>query len=675
MIELFELLRRTKNISMDQIKIPGIIISDLLLEEVLVCDSKKNLSLGDDFSLAIYAVGCYKNSRFEEAEYLFKYLIDKNDKKVFYVFFDYFIESDNFEKIIILLNKYFDVLKSEADFNYKLYILNYLCDLPIKYKDYVASLNLNDLLLENNVQLDDTNKVREAVYHNEYVFAHKVNHNGMVSGTNTFSISADSKLLTKASSLQKDFLHKVAGAIKADCLLEAKRMLEKKDSSILSKKEAKILYLLQTYFDVLQKGAIPEVVSEFDQDDLTESLYNNHFEDLVAYIYAKKGDNANKNILYVLLLKVIKIIDDVKNNKQVSDVPSIVKNLSDNTSIDTSLVLSTISRYLYSINKSDYLFLFDAYIMLAGKDSSINELINNSLADIRNNSYKFDLDYHLQKFQEAVDMHDKDSARVYLNLIYGARILGVRYPYISDLVNMVERITDNKVIDQKEKPKKPVTSKKDFVDKLLEIIKDERYVYLVPVLSPKQTNKILGDLDNYSKEVASFKINYRNKDRIVLRRRSFEYINFKEEFIIAKELYGNQKYMEALMVFRKLIMGGNPHEIIYFYYGCCLYKLNHYDEALDSLIVANAMAKESGYNRDFSKVTRRVENRLVNETLLYAKSCYLKGEEELGDMAIDSIEEYYLSPDNKSFLEIIRNNKAKYLENATNQRNYTLIKK
>ena len=599
MVELFKRLKREGKVSIDQIDISRAILSDLVLGEVLICDDGKMLSLGDDFALALYATECYRNSEVETADYLFSLLLTNDNNNIFYVFLDYFIECDNIVKINLLLDRYFDSLKGEADFNYKLYILNYLYDLAPKYKEYVARLNIADLLLADIPDFKDTNDLRREIYHNEYMFAYKKSSKKHISGVNNFSISADYKLLNKASIKQRDFIKDVATAIKNDDLAKAKEMLDEKDSNLLSKKESKILYLLEVYFDVLDRGIIPETIEKFDENDLTESLYNNHFEEIVKLLYLKKGENADKNIIYVLLQKLIKLIDSKKNS------------YSEESGQETELVfeLPVIKKYLEAINKSEYLFLFENYLHLAQIYSGVNKRIKIDLDSIKKGTYKFNLDYFLNKFQEAVTKNDSEIARIYLNIIYGAKGIGVNYPFISKLVKMLEEIKENEVGEKKNNQE----IKKGLTDRILDVIDGGRDVYLVPNLSLKDTNRVYSELFNYRRVVDSFRVKYQGRNRIAVRRVSRDYVDFREAFYQGRKAVENNNIEEAFTIFKKLIKAGNPNELIYYYYGMCLYILGQFEEALDSMIIADALAKKSGYNRDFSKFIAKIEEALKSD--------------------------------------------------------------
>lgn len=599
MVELFERLKREGKVSIDQIDISRAILSDLILGEVLICDDGKMVSLGDDFALALYATECYRNSEVETADYLFSLLLTNDNNNIFYVFLDYFIECDNIFKINLLLDRYFDSLKGEADFNYKLYILNYLYDLAPKYREYVARLNIADLLLADIPDFKDTNDLRREIYHNEYMFAYKNSSKKHISGVNNFSISADYKLLNKASIKQRDFIKDVATAIKNDDLVKAKEMLDEKDSNLLSKKESKILYLLEVYFDVLDRGIIPEVIDEFDENDLTESLYNNHFEEIVKLLYLKKGENANKNIIYVLLQKLIKLIDSKKNS------------YSEESGQETELVfeLPVIKKYLEAINKSEYLFLFENYLHLAQIYSGVKKRIKIDLDSIKEGTYKFNLDYFLNKFQEAVTKNDSEIARIYLNIIYGAKGIGVNYPFISKLVKMLEEIKENEVGEKKNNQE----IKKGLTDRILDVIDGGRDVYLVPNLSLKDTNRVYSELFNYRRVVDSFRVKYQGRNRIAVRRVSRDYVDFREAFYQGRKAVENNNIEEAFTIFKKLIKAGNPNELIYYYYGMCLYILGQFEEALDSMIIADTLAKKSGYNRDFSKFIAKIEEALKSD--------------------------------------------------------------
>ncbi|MBQ6323514.1 MAG: hypothetical protein IJI22_01640 [Bacilli bacterium] len=594
MVELFQKIKKEGKVSIEQINISHAILSDLVLGEVLVCDEDKMVSLGDDFSLALYATECYRNSEVEVADYLFDLLLKKDDSSIFYVFLDYFIESDNLLKINLLLDRYFNSLKSEPDFNYKLYILNYIYDLDTKYKEYVTKLSIDDLLLEDNQEFEKMNDLRKEVYHNEYMFAYKSSSKVPASGVSSFSISTDYKLLYKASVRQKEFIKDVATLIKNDDLIKAKKLLEEKDSSLLSKQESKILYILEVYFDVLDRGVIPEKISEFDKNDLTESLYNNHFEDLIKVIYLKNGENASKNIIYVLLVKLIELIDSKKDNSR-KETSVLEKKI--------SFDLATIKEYLVAINKSEYLFLFENYLLLAKRTSGIKKRIKRDLDSIKNGNYKFDLDYYLTKFQEAISDNDNEKARIYLRIIYGAKAIGVNYPFISKLVEMFEDMGTNSVQD--DKPNREI--KKGLTDEILDVINTGRCVYLVPDLTLKATNKVYSELFNHRREVESFRIKYQGRNRIAVRKVSRDYVDFKEKFYIGKKAFEKNRIEEAFAIFKELIKSGNPNELVYYYYGMCLYILGQYDEALDTMIIANALANKSGYNRDFSKYIIKIE--------------------------------------------------------------------
>jgi len=61
-------------------------------------------------------------------------------------------------------------------------------------------------------------------------------------------------------------------------------------------------------------------------------------------------------------------------------------------------------------------------------------------------NYKFKLDFHLQEFEKAIKENNKELARIYIDLIYGASTIGIKYPYISLLFKELDKISEQKSI-------------------------------------------------------------------------------------------------------------------------------------------------------------------------------------------------------------------------------------
>jgi len=350
MIEIFDLLRREKKVPLDELKINNFTLNNLIMEEILVySDSDGTVSLGDEFSLALCAVNCYENGEIELGEYLFSLLVNTKNFEAFKTLLNFFVLGNDQSKIIKLLDGCFDNLKSVPSFNFNLYLLNYVYDLPEKYSKYVLELDIGDMHFECN-NLEEEKLIKD-VYHNNF---QRANQRFSKMGKQGFCTN----LIKSAGKKQLTFSDKLYKQIKKNRFNDVMFNLEEENSKALSMREAALLYLVKTYYDVSNSGKAPEVYS-LDDKNYLEMIFNNNFQGAAFALMKAKGLKCNNDYLYVMLSKILVLIKKCEDNKE------------NNNSFDLEEKLDNIKRYLKYIGKEEYIFLFEEYFKIAKYDSSI----------------------------------------------------------------------------------------------------------------------------------------------------------------------------------------------------------------------------------------------------------------------------------------------------------------
>jgi len=380
------------------------------------------------------------------------------------------IQDRNYEKAFELFDK-LSYSKNEfynIDSNFHLYLLNYITDVPEKYREQARFIKYSDVKIpENDKRGSDIlsyNRVRSNAMKGKFTFAYKLlNEIVKKNGEYTVQDVIEKCLLGHVIMAEEKSRKYVNYLVKEKRYEEIIQYYDdKRQKHNLNTMEECIARLSEEYLKIKKTSTIPKPKLN-DINNLFEAIDANRFDLALNYnleFNNQHNINNEENATYNILCDICELINYLKNsnlkekeniksidipttrkaleNKQLDiDLLSINSSLIDN---DIDLASTKIKDYLKKVGKDEYEYIITNLIKLSivKKDISFIEPML-ELSFMINDDYQFNTTSYIQKFYLALSKSKFDEAEILLNIINKAFKITNESVYTDGLYMVLEK--------------------------------------------------------------------------------------------------------------------------------------------------------------------------------------------------------------------------------------------
>lgn len=550
----------------------------------------------------------------------------------------------------LLLKKSFDVFKyfdfvfnylkknnRENDAFYYLFLYGYCYDIPDRYIEQYRKFLKKDINSEENMNDD----IRSNVYNIEFVRAKNI----VTAGKSSFDDLYDQRLEKCFIGRAYNFFHfkqnNFNDNIKYGNYDRVINYLdERKKNGFISYSQKHLLYILKVFLDININGKIPVKKDVSDENNLFLCIECNQFslaKKIIDEFFENNPEEKKENNgFYIALSRLVELIDSIELDNEKKEKLNLDNIISMIIEDDYSLVHD----YLISIEKADYCFLIDGLIKLSDLIGNKYVVIS-TLISIATDTYKFDLNNFVALYMSALENKKYDRARILLDIISDSSYITNMSisNSMNELYNLTVSCANNKKIDYTDNsditdindstieavydendsediPDKKKGSFENKIRKMLDSLNENNPICLLPCVSCEEEMDIIFDIiDDEYPSIKAFVINTSDGSQTVARYKiqTDEYIDFKGLYANAKHNYVRHNYEEALNLYRKLLIVGNPHVGIYGEYGLCLRNLGKRDKAVEALKIATGYSKLTNGRLDYTNVIFDLTHPLYND--------------------------------------------------------------
>ena len=398
--------------------------------------------------------------------------IDPDNLSVCFQLFIGSIQDKNYEKAFELFDK-LSYSKNEfysIDSNFHLYLLNYITDVPEKYREQARFIKYYDVKIpDNDKRYSDTlsyNRVRSSAMKGKFTFAYKLL-NAIVkkNGKHTVQDVIEKSLLSQVIMTEeksRKFVNHLIKEKKYDDII--KYYDDKRQKHNLVALEELIVRLSEEYLKIKDTSTIP-IPKIIDTNNLFDAIDANRFDLALNYCVefnSQHNINNEESPVFNILSDICELINSLKNNKVVEIkkeenivAPNTAENklekkqsdnylLSINSSLtdnDIDLAGKKIKEYLKTIGKSEYEYIITNLIKLSiiKKDIAFIEPML-ELSFMINDDYQFNINNYIQKFYLALSKNKFNEAETLLNIINNASKIINESVYTDGLYMVLEKI-------------------------------------------------------------------------------------------------------------------------------------------------------------------------------------------------------------------------------------------
>lgn len=421
------------------------IINDinLTLSELSECGfTKEDITLLVNDGILKFENGIYS---LKEVEPLFKYgrkLLGQKDKitaqKCFLkcfslnpnhdsVCYEMFIRSID-EKDYITALKCLDVmcksdnLPHQIDNNLYLFLLSVITDLPDKYKEYVKSLRLEDILIIYNdpryENKNAQNNIRKTIFAMKFPYALKqLNH---LIGNSSRMTSRDlilKTLIIRAVEAERERKKELFTlAVNKDYSGIIHYLQAKEEKTRLSINDISLIKIALEILNIKRTKEIPyppllktaDIIVAIKRQDYKQAL-------MLKKEYMTQKEITTKDALTLLLEDICALIDDLTLNEKEDEITQIIKLLNEGQSFEAFDILE---KHMQEIGKEEYLFLVVDLIKISilkgdGDFSKARKM----LSYLKRNDFELYLAKYIEKFYLSLAYNSFDEAYLYLDII------------------------------------------------------------------------------------------------------------------------------------------------------------------------------------------------------------------------------------------------------------------
>ena len=550
-----------------------------------------------------------------------------------------------------------------------MYLLNYITDIPGKYKDMVEGTNYYSIKIpSDDKRYSDVisyNRARSTAIKGKFSSAWRILYAITIKNRGyTLQDIAEKNLLTQTITEEKKsrkVVNSLVSEKKYDAVIDYLENKRKKHK--LNTIEEYIIKLSESYLIIKNSSTIP-IEKNIDTDNLFEAIQANKF-DLALKInneFNKEREIANEdNTLNIILTDICKLINSLKKSN-TNKKPDIVEEQQKEVKSDNnfmSLVSSLMSNdidsafkylecYLLEIGKSEYGYIITNLIKLSILEKDIaytTPMLELSL--MNSNNYQFNINKYIQKFYLCLSSERLDEAEIYLNIISNAAKINnidfnvknlykilenyqsrINYqaniptfeknsqPQENNISYDKEGIEDDDVFDDNSQTNNEDIIREQSDIKFIEKKHDElirnKGIIILNSMNAERTEFILNEADKYL-DMSAFTIVDDGKTRIVLKYNELDYEDFDVKALITEAIadYKSGRYKDNLDKQIKILETNvDQRSSNYAMIGLSYMKLYDIDKAIEYLTVANYLAKQEKSTREYGDLILRLKGEI-----------------------------------------------------------------
>ena len=650
------------------------LIEDNIIERV----KRGHYSLKDIDELYDYGVKLAKGNNYDLANRTFLkcFELEPNNYKYCLQLFTVCIHEKEYDKAFKLYDRLYKLSNDneKIDLRYYMYLLNYITDIPGKYKDMVEGTNYYSIKIpSDDKRYSDVmsyNRARSTAIKGKFSSAWRILYAITIKNRGyTLQDIAEKNLLTQTITEEKKsrkVVNSLVSEKKYDAVIDYLENKRKKHK--LNTIEEYIIKLSESYLIIKNSSTIP-IEKNIDTDNLFEAIQANKF-DLALKInneFNKEREIANEdNTLNIILTDICKLINSLKKSN-TNKKPDIVEELQKEVKSDNnfmSLVSSLMSNdidsafkylecYLLEIGKSEYGYIITNLIKLSILEKDIAytaPMLELSL--MNSNNYQFNINNYIQKFYLCLSSERLDEAEIYLNIISSATKINNIDFNVKNLYKILEnyqsRINYQANIPTFEKNSQPQennisydkegiedddvfddnlqTNNEDiireqsdikFIEKKHDELIRNKGIIILNSMNAERTEFILNEADKYL-DMSAFTIVDDGKTRIVLKYNELDYEDFDVTALITEAMddYRDGFYEDSLNKQIKILeTNAEKKSSNYAMIGLSYMRLFDIDKAIEYLTVANYLAKQENSTRDYGDLLLRLKGEINKEDI------------------------------------------------------------
>lgn len=647
-------------------------INNLIEQGIIERVKRGYYSLKSINNLFNYGKELVTRKKYEEAFLCFKkcFELDPNHLGACFQLFIKSIQQKDYDQAFKLFdhllnsnNKYYLI-----DANYYLFLLSIITDVPEKYRDFVKSIKIDDIKVDNMdkryLDIELQNKIRIASLERKFSYAYRQLMN-LVKKHNKLTIQdfITKILLQQAMEAEKVSKEEIIKLIKEKKYEDLVTYLEvKKYYQSLSLFEEYTLLLAQRLIEISTTLKIPKskisktkfVFNAIDNQDYFSALRLS-----IEYNQNYKIENES-NAIYLLLSDICTLIKRLSMQEPQKQEP-IKKDISNNetniitvilsylTNNDTNNAFLTLKKYLESIHQDDYYDFIKDLIKLSIFQGLSFDMPLTVLISISNGNFKLETSSYIQKFYISLSNNNFEEARIYLDIIADLSKIEHNSTIVEELLRVLESakqvglaIKKDSKIDT-DKPKidssKIITKEEEYIEnKYKELLKDKGIVLLKP-MSFEHAKRMV-ELAEYYPDVETFTISIKDKKQVVLKYNAIdgEHADIRNLINFGRQAYKYGDYDECINNFTVAIQYlKKPKAFIFAYIGLSLMKKGNIKSAINYLTVATCLSSEEDYSINFEGLIAKLQGKNIGKTSEVETKPFVKM--SLNDF--DSMDSYY----------------------------------
>lgn len=648
-------------------------INKLIEGNVIERVKRGHYSFRDTDKLFDYGVKLAKGNNYDLANRTFLkcFELEPNNYKYCLQLFTVCIHEKEYDKAFKLYDRLYKLSNDneKIDLRYYMYLLNYITDIPGKYKDMVEGTNYYSIKIpSDDKRYSDVisyNRARSTAIKGKFSSAWRILYAITIKNRGyTLQDIAEKNLLTQTITEEKKsrkVVNSLVSEKKYDAVIDYLENKRKKHK--LNTIEEYIIKLSESYLIIKNSSTIP-IEKNIDTDNLFEAIQANKF-DLALKInneFNKEREIANEdNTLNIILTDICKLINSLKKSN-TNKKPDIVEEQQKEVKSDNnfmSLVSSLMSNdidsafkylecYLLEIGKSEYGYIITNLIKLSILEKDIaytTPMLELSL--MNSNNYQFNINKYIQKFYLCLSSERLDEAEIYLNIISNAAKINnidfnvknlykilenyqsrINYqaniptfeknsqPQENNISYDKEGIEDDDVFDDNSQTNNEDIIREQSDIKFIEKKHDElirnKGIIILNSMNAERTEFILNEADKYL-DMSAFTIVDDGKTRIVLKYNELDYEDFDVKALITEAIadYKSGRYKDNLDKQIKILETNvDQRSSNYAMIGLSYMKLYDIDKAIEYLTVANYLAKQEKSTREYGDLILRLKGEI-----------------------------------------------------------------
>lgn len=658
-------------------------INKLIDENIIERVKRGFYSFKDVDKLFEYGRKIAKEKKYDISNKIFEkcYELDKNNYKYCLQFFMICVHERKYDKAFELYEILYKLSNEneKIDLGYYMYLLNYITDIPDKYKEKVKDLDYYSVKIpsddERYSDVMSYNRIRSTVMKGKFSSSCKILYSITIKNRGyTLQDIIEKTLIAQTINEEKKSRNHVNSLVNEKKYDEVIDFLEKKKQTHkLNTIEEYIVRLAEDYLIIKNSSTVP-VEKNIETDNLFEAIKANKF-DLALKInndFNKERDISNEdNTLNIILNDICELIKSLRESNKKEDIIVVperekitnIKVASNNyfmllmsslmnNDIDTALMY--LRKHLNEIGKSEYEYIITNLIKLSilEKDMAYT-LPMLELSLMNNQGYELNTSNYIQKFYLSLANNKLDEAKIYLDIInkstkineenlnidslykvlenYKARTnYQTNIPTFNEDNKSQENITTDEETDEQEDEEvyeEEVENQEDiirnqsdikFIEKKHDELMKKKGIIILNAMSKDRTEFIINEADKYL-DMSVFPIIDEGKTRIVLKYNELDYDDFDVSSLIAEALddYRHGFYEDTLNKQMKILETNNSrqHSANYAMIGLSYMRLHDIDKAIDYLTVANHLAKVEKKDRDFGDLLLKLKGQIEEEDI------------------------------------------------------------